>query len=203
MHGYIYEGKNRYIIVFWLAVIAIMLGLGVTYTVDILVSVVEKNDGEKIFVLLFNGIFGVSSGTFFAILYFLFDRFLWKIKLFRYKNLSGIYNCLGISKDKSQKEKSQFNATIKIKQTWTKVVVYLETEQSFSESFMARIIENGIGDVRLDYCYVNSTKRTSKDLVSKHTGTASIIFSNEIQGKYYNQPDDRMRYGELTLTKER
>ena len=67
---------------------------------------------------------------------------------------------------------------------------------------MASLSVNGIGDIRLDYSYKNSTKQTNKDMVSSHTGTANLIFAADIRGKYYNQPDDRMRYGELVLIKE-
>ena len=67
---------------------------------------------------------------------------------------------------------------------------------------MASLGVNGIGEIRLNYCYNNSTKQTNKNMVSSHTGTANLIFADEIRGKYYNQPDDRMRYGELVLIKE-
>ena len=100
-----------------------------------------------------------------------------KIKIFGNVDLSGKYQCEGVSKYKSQKEKDRFTATIIIKQTWTKISVNLKTEKSHSDSFMAKISQNGVGDLRLDYCYTNNTYQTNKDMVSRHTGTATIIFS--------------------------
>lgn len=202
MHGYIINGKRRHSAIFWLAVISVLVGLGLTYWIDLILSKLETMKGTQIIVLLYSAIFGVGSGAIFTLLYYLFDNFFWKIKIFGNVDLSGKYQCEGVSKDKSQKEKDRFTATIIIKQTWTKISVNLKTDKSYSDSFMAKISQNGVGDIRLDYCYTNNTDQTNKDMVSRHTGTATIIFSSEIKGKYYNQPDDRMRYGELVLTKE-
>lgn len=202
MHGYIINGKRRHSAIFWLAVISVLVGLGLTYWIDLILSKLETMKGTQIIVLLYSAIFGVGSGAIFTLLYYLFDNFFWKIKIFGNIDLSGKYQCEGVSKDKSQKEKDRFVGTITIKQTWTKISVNLKTDKSHSDSFMAKISQNGVGDLRLDYCYTNNTNQTNKDMVSRHTGTASIIFSSEIKGKYYNQPDDRMRYGELVLTKE-
>ena len=202
MHGYIINGKRRHSAIFWLAVISVLVGLGLTYWIDLILSKLETMKGTQIIVLLYSAIFGVGSGAIFTLLYYLFDNFFWKIKIFGNIDLSGKYQCEGVSKDKSQKEKDRFVGTIIIKQTWTKISVNLKTDKSHSDSFMAKISQNGVGDIRLDYCYTNNTDQTNKDMVSRHTGTATIIFSSEIKGKYYNQPDDRMRYGELVLTKE-
>ena len=202
MHGYIINGKRRHSAIFWLAVISVLVGLGLTYWIDLILSKLETMKGTQIIVLLYSAIFGVGSGAIFTLLYYLFDNFFWKIKIFGNIDLSGKYQCEGVSKDKSQKEKDRFVGTIIIKQTWTKISVNLKTDKSHSDSFMAKISQNGVGDIRLDYCYTNNTNQTNIDMVSRHTGTATIIFSSEIKGKYYNQPDDRMRYGELVLTKE-
>lgn len=202
MHGYIINGKRRHSAIFWLAVISVLVGLGLTYWIDLILSKLETMKGTQIIVLLYSAIFGVGSGAIFTLLNYLFDNFFWKIKIFGNIDLSGKYQCEGVSKDKSQKEKDRFVGTITIKQTWTKISVNLKTDKSHSDSFMAKISQNGVGDLRLDYCYTNNTNQTNKDMVSRHTGTATIIFSSEIKGKYYNQPDDRMRYGELVLTKE-
>lgn len=202
MHGYIINGKRRHSAIFWLAVISVLVGLGLTYWIDLILTKLETMKGTQIIVLLYSAIFGVGSGAIFTLLYYLFDNFFWKIKIFGNVDLSGKYQCEGVSKDKSQKEKDRFTATIIIKQTWTKISVNLKTDKSYSDSFMAKISQNGVGDIRLDYCYTNNTDQTNKDMVSRHTGTATIIFSSEIKGKYYNQPDDRMRYGELVLSKE-
>ena len=202
MHGYIINGKRRHSAIFWLAVISVLVGLGLTYWIDLILSKLETMKGTQIIVLLYSAIFGVGSGAIFTLLYYLFDNFFWKIKIFGNIDLSGKYQCEGVSKDKSQKEKDRFVGTIIIKQTWTKISVNLKTDKSHSDSFMAKISQNGVGDIRLDYCYTNNADQTNKDMVSRHTGTATIIFSSEIKGKYYNQPDDRMRYGELVLTKE-
>ena len=202
MHGYIINGKRRHSAIFWLAVISVLVGLGLTYWIDLILSKLETMKETQIIVLLYSAIFGVGSGAIFTLLYYLFDNFFWKIKIFGNVDLSGKYQCEGVSKDKSQKEKDRFTATIIIKQTWTKISVNLKTDKSYSDSFMAKISQNGVGDIRLDYCYTNNTDQTNKDMVSRHTGTATIIFSSEIKGKYYNQPDDRMRYGELVLSKE-
>lgn len=202
MHGYTEEGKNRQTVIFWLTVISIILGAGITYGLNVLIEFINKKIEIEILILCITLIFGVSASGIFGLIYWMFDKFFWKIKIFRNHDLSGKYQCHGISKDKSQKEKDEFDAIITIKQTWTKITIHLDAKQSFSDSFMASLSVNGIGDIRLDYSYKNSTKQTNRDMVSSHTGTANLIFAADIRGKYYNQPDDRMRYGELVLIKE-
>lgn len=177
MHGYIINGKRRHSAIFWLAVISVLVGLGLTYWIDLILTKLETMKGTQIIVLLYSAIFGVGSGAIFTLLYYLFDNFFLKIKIFGNVDLSGKYQCEGVSKYKSQKEKDRFTATIIIKQTWTKISVNLKTEKSHSDSFMAKISQNGVGDIRLDYCYTNNTYQTNKDMVSRHTGTATIIFS--------------------------
>lgn len=70
----IYDRKNRYIMIFWLAIITAISGLEASYTFDIIVSIVERIEGTTIILLLFSGVFGVGSDIIFVLLYFLFNR---------------------------------------------------------------------------------------------------------------------------------
>lgn len=202
MHEYIDESKNRRSVIFWIAIISLFISIGITYGVNAIIKLLGDTGEIELLLLYISVVFSVSAGGAFGLIYQLFDKILWKIKIFQNIDLSGEYECHGISKDKTQKEKDEYEATITIKQTWSKITIHLDAELSQSDSFMARVSKNGIGEVHLDYCYTNSTKQTNKNMASKHIGTANIIFSKEIRGKYYNQPDDRMRYGELVLTKK-
>lgn len=202
MHEYIDETKNRTKVIFWIAVISFLISVGLTYGINVIIKLLWKTEDLEILLLCVTVVFGISASAIFGIIYYFFDNFLWKLKIFKNSDLSGEYECHGISKDKTQKEKDEYEATITIKQTWSKITIHLDAKLSQSDSFMARVSKTGMGYVKLDYCYINTTKQTNKNLASKHTGTANIIFSKEIQGKYYNQPDDRMRYGDIILIKK-
>ena len=75
MHGYIINGKRRHSAIFWLAVISVLVGLGLTYWIDLILSKLETMKGTQIIVLLYSAIFGVGSGAIFTLLYYLFDNF--------------------------------------------------------------------------------------------------------------------------------
>lgn len=78
MHGYIINGKRRHSAIFWLAVISVLVGLGLTYWIDLILSKLETMKGTQIIVLLYSAIFGVGSGAIFTLLYYLFDNFFGK-----------------------------------------------------------------------------------------------------------------------------
>lgn len=48
MHGYIINGKRRHSAIFWLAVISVLVGLGLTYWIDLILSKLETMKGTQI-----------------------------------------------------------------------------------------------------------------------------------------------------------
>ena len=70
MHGYIINGKRRHSAIFWLAVISVLVGLGLTYWIDLILTKLETMKGTQIIVLLYSAIFGVGSGYIYTFILF-------------------------------------------------------------------------------------------------------------------------------------
>ena len=143
----------------------------------------------------------VGFSSFFAIFYALFDNFVWKIlPVFNKQKINGVYHCEGKSYHEDGTS-HDWDGIITIKQTWSKILVTLKTESSFSQSYMANIDVLDSGIIKLYYFYRNEPKDDKHDL-KKHEGTAIITFNDaSVCGSYYNNPSERHKYGSLNLNK--
>lgn len=158
---------------------------------------VPKNIPPSIFSLL-------GSGGFFALFYFLLDKFIWKMRYFniflKIPNLNGEWVCKG--ETLSNEQKVEWNAVITIVQSWDKIKIRLKTDQSASHSIAASLIyDEGIG-YRLLYNYRNDPNIENPHLKS-HTGFADIEFSEDLRtakGMYFNG-NGRITYGVMKLNR--
>ncbi|MCH5159313.1 MAG: hypothetical protein J1F66_00500 [Clostridiales bacterium] len=174
-----------------------ILNLVLTPLCDFIVRRLSDNLGSPFITFIL--IIGFGFSSIFAALYFIFDRWLWQIiPGIKSKKISGQYLCDG----KSNFKTSDWKGTVTIKQTWSKILISLKTDNSYSQSYMAHIDVSDDGSIYLYYCYMNAPNGNLKAL-HKHDGTASITFdNNSINGKYYNYPVDRPRYGTIKLIKQ-
>lgn len=149
---------------------------------------------------------GVSFATLYAIFFAAFNRYLWKWKFLQYfglpmtSNLSGTYEGVLTSSYKETKVDIQ----IEITQTWTKIVIYLATKTTSSDSYsyMASIIDIDGKSSRLTYSYTNTPFDAIADPdMRPHDGTVNLVFRNsgKIVGKYFNA---RKRTGTIELKKK-
>lgn len=133
----------------------------------------------------------ISAGAIYVALYYLFDSRLWKCslisKFLKVPDLSGEWVCEGEGRNLAGNV-TQWNAEIKIFQSWDKVHIRLETSQSGSDSIAASIVyDEGIG-YRLIYNYRNDPRINELDLNS-HMGFAEFTFSQDLksaEGEYFN-----------------
>lgn len=78
-----------------------------------------------------------------------------------------------------------------IKQTWSHVIIYLETETSESHSFEASMNVDEFGTARVHYQYINKPKDTAPETMHVHYGSASAKFDDNgsLQTEYYSGRD--------------
>jgi hypothetical protein len=150
--------------------------------------------------------FSISFGLIFGILYWTFEYFIWKIlswmKLL--PNLNGKWTAKGISSffDPETGQNSEFEMRIKIKQTFSKIEIFAQSNSSTSKSIMASIETQRAVPV-LRYAYDNEPDNMANQELQRHPGLMALLISsdNEMKGDYFSGKH-RLRYGELTLTRE-
>lgn len=151
----------------------------------------------------------ISVTGLFTLIFLLFDRCLWKIawlrKILLVPDLNGIWVCAGRTTLKNGVEvNNEWEGEITITQSWSKILVYLNTNNSQSKSISASLFhEVGVG-YRLLYQYNNDPTATHLDL-SKHSGSSEVLFSeNCMSGNgYYFTDQHRRTVGVLSLERKK
>ncbi|PCI09710.1 hypothetical protein COB72_05600 [bacterium] len=149
----------------------------------------------------------ISTLAIFSMLWWLFDKKLWKCELTRklllVPDLNGTWHCAGKTLRKNgESVEWDWNATIQIVQSWSKMRVVLKASQSGSTSIAASLYHEPGQGYRLIYHYDNDPNPDEADL-ARHTGLVNILFSEDIQsadGKYFTDKD-RMTFGSMRLTR--
>jgi len=150
--------------------------------------------------------FPLSSGTIFTVLYFLFDRLLWRCPWFPgVPDLNGEWHAHGVSsyEDPKTGKSFEFEMTVTIRQTFSRMEVFTRTSQSISTSFMASIeIDRAVAQLR--YGYENVPHNIAEEELQRHSGMMDlrITSATTMEGGYYSGKH-RVRYGNVTLTKKR
>lgn len=146
-----------------------------------------------------------------AIFYFLghlaFDRWAWRKtlvhKVIGIPDLNGVWKCAAQTLDQSGAITYEWSADINIYQTWEKIKVHLNTDQSRSNSVAASLIkEDGIGFI-LMYSYRNEP-RPGEAALHSHIGYCELHISADLktaEGMYFNS-GGRFTYGKMFLTRE-
>lgn len=147
----------------------------------------------------------LGAGAIYAALYWLFDRYVWRMpyvaRLLKLPDLSGTWNCKGVSEDRQAP--NGWNGTITIVQSWDKIRVHLATSTSSSDSVAAALLDDSPLGSKLLYHYLNEPRPGEPELASHH-GFAELSFSADGRsalGGYFNGRG-RNTYGTMALTKE-
>ncbi len=145
----------------------------------------------------------VSAAAFYAGLFCLFDRFLWKRKPVRWLLQTPVLHgkWKGIIRPALGENVETRPATLTIDQHWSTISVILETEKSESRSTMAAVMHERTSRPSIWYVYENAPHEGSDKAMHKHSGTS--WFTLEIKngesvlvGGYYTGRDRRST-GEL------
>jgi hypothetical protein len=141
-------------------------------------------------------VLGIAGGVYKA-----FDKWLWrwfrKLGIVKVPDLQGQWEVEGYT---SFEQTKSFKANATIRQTWTHISVFLETEQSISRSLAASLSSNQPEGAVLIYQYRNEPKPNAVETMHAHIGTALLRLKNAecMEGEYYSGRD-RQNYGGLTL----
>lgn len=143
----------------------------------------------------------------FVALYFVFDKFLWRVGILRrfllVPDLNGTWSCVGQTRIKNGERKTyDWSGTVTIVQSWSKLKIHLQTAQSSSTSNSASIAHDpGIG-YRLLYQYDNDPEPGEEEL-NKHTGSVEMLINEECSegdGHYFTD-QHRSTVGKMRLAK--
>ena len=139
----------------------------------------------------------------FGILYQLFDKWLWRIAVFRkigivkVPDLNGRWDVEGHT---SFDRNLSYSGESVIQQTWTRISVFMETDDSRSYSLSASLFVEQPEGCILSYEYQNDPKPGTPLTMHAHRGTCVLRVkdSSLLQGEYYSGRD-RQNYGSLLL----
>lgn len=127
----------------------------------------------------------------YAILFALFDKYFWKLPVFRLLGIVGFPNLQGRWKGKivSSFDDNETKTFVEIRQTFLAIYVDMYCPQSQSTSLTADFIRAENDQLELHYEYRNEPNEEAEDTMNPHNGTAKLSYfedKNTLQGSYYN-----------------
>ncbi len=193
LHDYAVFNHNRSTIGRWLGVIAVLSAGGISS----LFALAGERTGLQIFQTT------IATGAVYALLHYIFNRWVWKLSVFGIPNLSGIWSVIGKTLDENGKVRYDWKANIDIEQKWETIVITLKTRQSESYSYTASLAKLGGMNERwqLSYSYSNTPNLDEVHELNSHKGFCELIFKDELMladGHYFNS-NGRRSYGVMEL----
>ena len=177
MHPYATDSNERKNVIFILAVLSIGFG----YLLHLFINLINFPWPWWLESPSFIGIFGLC--------YEIFDRRLWRVKWIRKLGVVKIPDLNGRWKaeGRSIKRDENYSAEVKIKQTWTKMSIVMNTQFSSSYSITATVLVHQPGRFMLSYEYVNQPKANALPTMHSHRGTTILRIRNEnlLEAEYY------------------
>lgn len=197
MHEYIISSHDRKYSYYFIAIISGLFGVGIAF----LINAIKTNYGI---------IVAAPSGlAIFGLIFFLFDHFIWKypplyiLGLVKIPNLNGDW----VATISPSEAGNKISAKVKIHQTYSKIGIHLETDQSNSLSKMATIEMAHPTMFTLRYEYSAEFQRDEQSTILRHYGVTSIRlksddhhFLNEHLANYYTE-QGRDSHGEIVFKK--
>ncbi|KAB2931287.1 MAG: hypothetical protein F9K24_13665 [Leptonema illini] len=204
MHDYSIDRHPKEKIIFFMSYLVIILAPQINNLFNWLhTSFKFKIDSAFTIPLISIPIFSLFFG-----IYWLFDNVLWKFSILRkfllVPDLNGEWEITGKTIYNEGKESQiDWNASLIITQSWSKISIILAAKASISESFSASMIKKeGVGYL-LNYAYKNTPSIESIGLQS-HQGIAFITFEPECvsgNGEYFTD-HNRQTSGKMTWRKK-
>jgi hypothetical protein len=150
-----------------------------------------------------------AVGGFYSIFWRLFDRYLWRCRLFRaiglirVPDLVGRWHGQGVSSHTDRAgDRLEFEVEVTIAQRWTTCRVHLETRDSQSDSIIGAFLIGDGGQPSVSYEYRNEPRPHARDSMHGHRGMVrlGVVDPALLEGEYYTGRD-RREYGTLRLTR--
>jgi hypothetical protein len=144
----------------------------------------------------------ISASALFTIVFFSANKIIWKIQVFGIPNLIGKWTCVGKSYEHGSADVLDWSGIVTIYQTWNKIMITMETNDSssFSTSIIGGIERIEGKGFRLIYLYRNKPSPGNRDL-HEHTGLCELLFESDLKsgnGEYFNNKE-RGSYGSIHL----
>lgn len=141
----------------------------------------------------------LSAGAIYAGLIWLYDHWGWRW-LSTLRNLNGTWVGEITS---SHKGGARVPCVMRVPQTWTRMAIELESEQSRSRTTMAALYEGQPGDVGLKYEYVCEPRHRAVQTMQIHRGVCTMVVTTggdrlRLSGDYFTGRG-RETHGEITL----
>lgn len=154
------------------------------------------------FWIMFLNLFIVPSvGFFYSLFKWLFNSYIWKIKVFT--KITKVPNFTGkwVIKGKSNfANGTEFSGTLLIKQTFDRITIKCIFEQSVSFNTQT-FLEIKDTEIKLSYYYQNEPKQKESGKLNIHHGFMTLTFSEgNFTGEYFNDAF-RGTSGSWTLVK--
>ncbi|MCK5832029.1 MAG: hypothetical protein KAH20_17190 [Methylococcales bacterium] len=203
MHDYSIDNHPKEKILFFLALIAITVTPFINNLSKTILDYAEATAGWSSIPVTVIPVFAIFGG-----LYWLFNKYLWRISFLRKFLLVPDFNGEWVVEGKTTLKEGKeadfiWSGEITITQSWSKIYIYIKTKQSSSKSVSASIhIDEGVG-YKVLYQYENIPNADELELL-KHSGSAELLFDLSClsaKGHYYT---DRHRntVGILELRKK-
>lgn len=141
----------------------------------------------------------LSAGVIYGGLIFLYERWGWRW-LSTIKNLSGTWAGTITT---THNGGTSVPCVMRVRQTWTRMAIELETEQSRSRTTMAALYDDQPGDVGLKYEYVSEPRNLAVQTMHTHRGVCTLAIATDskeprLSGDYFTGRGRETR-GEITL----
>ena len=141
----------------------------------------------------------LSAFAIYALLIFVYDRWGWRW-LSTIKNLNGTWT--GEMRS-SFDDGSATPCVIRVRQTWTRIDIALETQHSRSKTTMAALNGDRIVDGSLQYEFVSEPKNLAPETMQTHHGVCLMDIEKDdsglrLRGDYFTGRGRETR-GEITL----
>lgn len=150
-----------------------------------------------------------SISFIYGLLFYFFDRYLWKLNFFKKLNIIIAEDLNGEWTGKAKSSFDEFNNEIDvkliIKQTATKITIQGKFNQSKSISLNANFEKSEVDDsVALFYFYRNEPNYDAIKTMSTHEGSVKLIYNkeeNSLEGYYYSGRD-RNNHGTIKVCRQ-
>ena len=128
-----------------------------------------------------------------------------KLRWVRIPNLAGTWR--GKVKSSFDQMATEYDCTIVIKQTWTRIAIVLSTRNSRSENLVAGILINGVDEATLVYEFRNEPTADAPAKMEGHHGHATLRLErgegeDTLVGEYYSGRG-RLNIGTMCVKRRR
>lgn len=200
-HEYSVVGHSRARVGLYIAVFSGAIASALTFAIGYIAVQIENVGYYDVPDLI---IWPVTAASIFGVLFFLFDKFAWKLiglkTIVGIPDISGCWQLSGQSYDVDQNPTYPWQGQIDITQKYERIRIHLRTKTSESHSVSAAIVPEGRVGFRLIYAYRNEPKPGQKELNS-HIGHCELLFDPGLRnadGSYFNS-GGRFTHGTMQL----